>query len=278
MLGSVSFRNLNIWNAAPVAFAPLAMLPLGTLVMLYWMVPAFQAGQYATWAAAGYLGACCFFSGLPSPTDIRVGALSALMYSTLGSASGTPGGHRNRYTWLDINQQRTAMPKFDVRIYAVESEEFPGMFVGKTTVDAATDWEAAYKAKDNLWDDRLSTTCSPRFMVNSHEAQAAAALFLDAAPENTESADEYDWQITSLSRKDLEETGLLADFEQHAKNILLVPEQSDLSRPVVVTRGDDEQYPLAVWDGVHRIMSALALSHAPLPAILGIRKRDNCPE
>lgn len=84
VLGSVSFRTLTIWNAAPVAFAPLVMLPLGGLVFQYWMVPSFLDGAYLTWLLGGYVVACCFFACIPSSTDIRVGAASALMYSVIG--------------------------------------------------------------------------------------------------------------------------------------------------------------------------------------------------
>src|SRR5512133_274591 len=36
VLGSVHFSNLNVWNAAPVAFAPLLMLGIGWLLYLNW--------------------------------------------------------------------------------------------------------------------------------------------------------------------------------------------------------------------------------------------------
>jgi len=67
ILGSVTFRNLNIWNSAPVAFAPLLL-----------------AGSYGTWLLSGYVVACCLFACLPSPDDIRIGALSGFMYGALG--------------------------------------------------------------------------------------------------------------------------------------------------------------------------------------------------
>ncbi len=104
------------------------------------------------------------------------------------------------------------------------------------------------------------------------EAKCLAAEFIDAAPENAMSVEEYDWTLQMLSRRDLEDTGLLNNFAEHARNIQLDPARSDLSRPVVVSLGDGERYRVAVWDGVHRIMSALDLSHEPLPAVVGVRK------
>jgi hypothetical protein len=83
VLGSVGFSNLNIWNSAFVAFAPLAMLPLGWAVFQLWMLPAFRSGGYLSWLLAGYVAACCGFACLPSTTDIKVGALSAAMYCAI---------------------------------------------------------------------------------------------------------------------------------------------------------------------------------------------------
>lgn len=84
VLGSVGFTNLSLWNAAFVAFAPLGMLPLGLLVLQHWMLPAYIEGAYVSWFSLGYVVACCFISCLPSTTDIRVGASSALMYLGIG--------------------------------------------------------------------------------------------------------------------------------------------------------------------------------------------------
>lgn len=84
VLGSVGFANLNIWNAAFVAFAPLVMLPLGWRLFQFWMLSAYRAGSYFSWILAGYVVACCGFACFPSSTDIKAGALSAAMYLVLG--------------------------------------------------------------------------------------------------------------------------------------------------------------------------------------------------
>lgn len=86
VLGAVAFSNLNLWNSAFVALAPLAMLPLGLWAFQAWMVPAFAAGAYASWSLAGYIVACCLFGGLPSGTDIRIGAASTVFYSLIVGA------------------------------------------------------------------------------------------------------------------------------------------------------------------------------------------------
>lgn len=87
VLGAVSFANLNLWNSAFVALAPLAMLPLGVWAFQAWMVPAFAAGDYPSWGLAGYIVACCAFGGLPSTADIRIGAASAFLYALIAGAA-----------------------------------------------------------------------------------------------------------------------------------------------------------------------------------------------
>jgi len=84
VLGSVGFTNLNIWNAAPVAFAPILLAGIGWLVFQFWTQPAFTAGEYVSWIVSGYVVATCLFSCMPSSTDIKVGALSGLMYGGIG--------------------------------------------------------------------------------------------------------------------------------------------------------------------------------------------------
>ncbi len=83
-LGSVDFRNLNIWNSAPVAFAPLLLAWVSWLIFTYWTQPAFQNGNYLSWLASGYVAAVALFSCVPSHIDIKMGALSALMYGCIG--------------------------------------------------------------------------------------------------------------------------------------------------------------------------------------------------
>lgn len=84
VLGSVGFANLNIWNAAPVAFAPLLMLGIGWLLYEHWMLPTFLVANYWIWLVSGYVTACAFFSCLPSATDIKAGAMSGWMYGGVG--------------------------------------------------------------------------------------------------------------------------------------------------------------------------------------------------
>jgi len=81
VLGSVGFERLNIWNAAPVTLAPLLLFGLGWAAFEHLLAPAFQSGDYILWAGMGYPVAASLYSGTPSSTDMRVGALSICMYS-----------------------------------------------------------------------------------------------------------------------------------------------------------------------------------------------------
>ena len=84
ILGSVGFVNLNIWNSAFVAFAPLLLIGVAWLMFEYWLYPAFLDCNYLNWLLAGYVVACSLYSSLPSTTDIRIGALSAIMWGSIG--------------------------------------------------------------------------------------------------------------------------------------------------------------------------------------------------
>jgi len=84
VLGSVGFRNLTLWNAAPVAFAPLLLAGLAWLIFQFWTVPAFEAEAYVAWLLSGYVLATCLFSCMPSWTDLKIGGLSGLLYGGLG--------------------------------------------------------------------------------------------------------------------------------------------------------------------------------------------------
>lgn len=84
VLGSVGFTGLNIFNSAFVGLAPLLLMGVAWGVLAWWLVPAYQAGHYVSWLIAGYVGACALFSSIPSSTDIRIGALSTLMYGAVG--------------------------------------------------------------------------------------------------------------------------------------------------------------------------------------------------
>lgn len=84
VLGSVGFRNLNIWNSAPAAFAPLLLAWVSWLIFGYWTQPAFHSGHYVSWLVSGYVAAVALFSCVPSHIDIKMGALSALMYGCIG--------------------------------------------------------------------------------------------------------------------------------------------------------------------------------------------------
>jgi len=83
-LGSVQFRRVNIWNAAPVALSPLLMLPLGAAVLVGALAPALAEGEFLMGVGLGYVAASCWDACVPSRTDLRMGAKSMLMYAVLG--------------------------------------------------------------------------------------------------------------------------------------------------------------------------------------------------
>lgn len=84
VLGSVGFTGLNIFNSAFVGLAPLLLLGISWGVFEWWLVPAYQGGHLVSWFIAGYVAACALFSSIPSTTDIKIAALSTLMYGAVG--------------------------------------------------------------------------------------------------------------------------------------------------------------------------------------------------
>lgn len=80
VLGSVGFANLNLWNSGPVSFAPLLLLVVGFLVHHNLTLPSLESGHYAVWFLSGYFLAVCVTGSIPSFVDVKIGALSAVMY------------------------------------------------------------------------------------------------------------------------------------------------------------------------------------------------------
>ena len=86
VLGSVGFERLTLFTACFVAFAPLALLAAAWCIFTAWVQPALLTGDYAGWLLSTYVCACALFSCMPSWTDIRLGAASALLYGIGGVA------------------------------------------------------------------------------------------------------------------------------------------------------------------------------------------------
>jgi len=84
-LGSVSFRNLGLFNGAFVALAPLLLLPIAWLCLVHLLVPLWVDGHWGWWLLAGYLAATALFAALPSFQDLRVGGSSILLYAAVGA-------------------------------------------------------------------------------------------------------------------------------------------------------------------------------------------------
>ena len=85
-LGEVGFRRIGILNGAFVSLAPIVLFPLGWLCFIHVMVPAWLMRQWLVWSVVGYLAATLFYASIPSLTDLRAGARSLIVYSTLGIA------------------------------------------------------------------------------------------------------------------------------------------------------------------------------------------------
>jgi hypothetical protein len=84
-LGSVSFRNLGLFNGAFVALAPLLLLPIAWLCLVHVLVPLWIDDRWGWWLLAGYLAATALFAALPSFQDIKVGGPSLLLYTAVGA-------------------------------------------------------------------------------------------------------------------------------------------------------------------------------------------------
>lgn len=100
---------------------------------------------------------------------------------------------------------------------------------------------------------------------------ALAEQFIDAGPESMQSAAEYLWMPHEVSLADLRASGYLVGQVTRASAPWVIPEQSDLSRPIVVSCGDSPEAPFSLWDGVHRMVSAEILGAASLPGAVGLR-------
>jgi hypothetical protein len=85
MLGSVSFRGIGLLNGAFVALAPLLLLPIAWLCLIYVLVPLWVEGRWGWWLLAGYLAATALFAALPSFQDLRIGGPSLLLYAATGA-------------------------------------------------------------------------------------------------------------------------------------------------------------------------------------------------
>src|SRR2546423_14664921 len=83
-LGSVTFSNLNLWNAAFVTLAPLLLVPLSVELFTDEMLALWAGGHWGWWLLAGYATAAILVAGVPSSGDIRLGARSIVFYAVIG--------------------------------------------------------------------------------------------------------------------------------------------------------------------------------------------------
>lgn len=85
--GSVSFTGLNLFNAAPVALAPLLLLWLVWLGLVHWMLPAVLSRHYLSAVLIGYGLACGLFYSRPSRADLRLGGWSIACWLLVAASS-----------------------------------------------------------------------------------------------------------------------------------------------------------------------------------------------
>ena len=81
ILGSVSFTNLTIFNAAFVSMAPLLLVPLAVYIVNQVMLPLVAMQQYGGLILAGYGAAVMLFNAWPSTTDFKQGAASLVFWT-----------------------------------------------------------------------------------------------------------------------------------------------------------------------------------------------------
>ncbi len=85
--GSVAFTGLNLFNAAPVAYAPLLLLPAAWIALHHWMLPQVQRGAYTIAVLWGYVIACGVFYSLPSVTDLKAAGWSTVFWLAMAAVS-----------------------------------------------------------------------------------------------------------------------------------------------------------------------------------------------
>lgn len=83
ILGSVSFRSINLLNGAFVALAPLLLLPLAWLCLRYFAIPFWNKGEVGWWLLCGYLTATALLAAAPSLQDVKLAVPSMLLYASI---------------------------------------------------------------------------------------------------------------------------------------------------------------------------------------------------
>lgn len=62
-------------------------------------------------------------------------------------------------------ERDAARNRYRVQVTAIASEDAPGIDLGTTEIEAASEALAIGIARETLWDARLDITCSPRYAV-----------------------------------------------------------------------------------------------------------------
>lgn len=80
ILGSVSFTHISVFNGAFVAMAPLLLFPIAWFLLIYAVVPLFNADKFVYWFIVAYVTSNFLFGCVPSSQDFKVGGPSIKMY------------------------------------------------------------------------------------------------------------------------------------------------------------------------------------------------------
>jgi hypothetical protein len=83
VLGSVAFKNLALWNSAPVTLAPLLLWLLGAMLCFRWMPVWATQGQWSAVLLGAYLAGQCWSSGWPSGHDWKLALPSLFFYAVV---------------------------------------------------------------------------------------------------------------------------------------------------------------------------------------------------
>jgi len=99
MLGSVTFRRINLFNGGAVTLAPLLFLPVAWYGLVRVAAPLWFHHQWGWWLGAVYLIASILHAAIPSLQDIKLGGRSLVLYGTAGGLWWLFGSSAWR-TWL----------------------------------------------------------------------------------------------------------------------------------------------------------------------------------
>jgi len=119
ILGSVTFKGINILNGAFVALAPILFFPVAWFCLTRLEAPFWVERRWGWWLAAGYLTSTVLFSAMPSLQDVKRGRSSLIFYGIIVGLGWLIGssvlGHRDqkaRAVFLKVGLPVPEIPPF----------------------------------------------------------------------------------------------------------------------------------------------------------------------